>query len=184
MTNNLPGICAINAGSFSHVLRNVLQPGHIEDEMKPKKLPGDCREHRVQHGIAISQVGGRDGERTELMQQTSYQAILWVIDECPDQPNDNRGQHIRKEEDGAKKCPAWQLAIDEQRQCDCCRQLQQQREDSNQKVVLDCLHKDRIVEKYLVVFEADVVIEVPQPIPLVEAVMSSLDHRHQHEEDK
>src|SRR5690348_5189845 len=117
MTNDLPSIRAINASSLSHVLRNILQSSHIEDEVKPKKLPGDRCEHREKDGITITQIGGWDGERTELVQQTSDQAILWVINKCPDQPNEHRRQHIGQEEDGAKKCSARQLAVDEQCQC-------------------------------------------------------------------
>ena len=152
--------------------------------MEPKKFPGDGNENGVEHHIAISQEGWRDGMWSKLVQQTSNKTIGWIIDERPDQANHHRRQHVRQEEDRAEKRPAWHLAVHQQRQRNGRGQLYQQRENGNQEVVLDRLQKDRVFEKRLVVFQADVVIKRVQAIPLIEAIMRRLDHWHQNKEKK
>jgi hypothetical protein len=82
--------------------------------VESEELPGDYREHGIEHGVGVGQHGAWLISRNQGIQHQVEQAILRAVDEDPDDARNNLGQHIGEEEDRPEQRATGKIATDEQ----------------------------------------------------------------------
>ena len=106
-------------------------------------------------------------------------ATVGLQEQRPGDCRDDLGEHVRREDDQPERGAPGEAAVEQQRQAERDRQLDEDRERGDRQVVLDRAAEDRVLEGALVVVEADEAVERLEAVPVEEAVVG----RHQHRDD-
>ncbi len=99
-----------------------------------------------------------------------------------DDGGDRLREDVRGEEDHAEQAPPSHPPVEEQRDPERERQLEDERQRNEDPVVLHRLAERGIAERLAVVVEADEVAQRTKAVPVVGAVTDRLDDRHDQED--
>ena len=99
-----------------------------------------------------------------------------------DDGRDRLGEDVRGEEDHAEQASPSHPPVEEQRDAERERQLEDERQHDEDPVVLHRLAERGIAERLAVVVETDVVAQRTEAVPVVGAVPDGLDDRHDQED--
>ena len=96
-------------------------------------------------------------------------------DLAPDDRRDDLAEREGREERHAHERPAAEILVEQEGEEERERELQQQRQHEDDDVVRQRAAEDLVLERGREVREADEVRELPEAVPLVEAVARALD---------
>ena len=149
--------------------------------MEAEVLPRDDEEHREHDRARVCQprlVERAEADRPERALGESAR----LQEKAPDDTRDDLRDDVRGEEDEPQDRAAPEPAAEHQGQPECERDLDEERQDDDEDVVLDRSLEHRLRQRPLVVGETDEVGQRCQAVPLEEAVVDRLDDREEDED--
>ena len=172
---------AIDRRRFLELVRDALQTGQQQDHVEAEVLPRDDEEHRQHDRVRVREPRLVERAQADRVEQAVGQST-WLEEQAPHDTGDDLRDDIRGEEDEPEDGAAPEPAAEDERQPEREWDLDDERQDDDEDVVLDGPLEDGLRQRALVVGKADEVGQRCQAVPLEEAVVDRLDDREEHED--
>ena len=183
VSRHLPSVSAVDESGLADLLRRALQAREKEDDAKADVLPGGDAKHRPHHDIGVGEPELDETAETNGGQQ-GVKAAPGLEEQQPDHGGDGFGENVGDEDEEPQEGAAVDAAVEQQRDGEAQRQLDDDRQGGDEEVVEDAAREHRVREDADVVVEADEVVDGCKAVPLEEAVVGGRDQRHEDEQHK
>ena len=142
---DLPPARAVDRGGLGQLVRHVRQSGEEQDDGEADVLPGEDEQQRPDDHVEVGEPRLHQAAQPERPQQGVRRAVVHQ-DELPHDADGDLGEHVGHEDQQPEHGAPAEAAVEQQRDAERDRALDQQRPDDDDGVVAQRVEEDRVLE--------------------------------------